>query len=240
VASAWEQGGRSSPTASITGIDATTDSPTTVLLLDDHEIVRVGVRDLVDSEDDMTVVAEAGDAATALRLLASTPVDVAVIDVRLGEQSGLDACRSIRGEFPGTACVILTSFDDDEALIEAADAGAVAFLLKQVRSNEIVDSIRKAAKGQVMLDAATVRLAKQRLGSTESALLDQLTEQERRVFDLIGQGKTNRQIGDELFVAEKTVKNYVTSMLNKLQLQRRTEAAALATRIEERRRRRFT
>ena len=214
--------------------------PIRVFLVDDHEIVRIGVRDLVEAEADMTVVGEAGDTSTALHLLDTCQTDVAVIDVRLGEDSGITTCREIRERLPQVACVMLTSFDDDQALLEAAEAGASGFLLKQVRSNEIVETIRKVSQGAQLLDDAVVRLTENRLRGEEAGQLDQLTAQERRVFDLIGDGMTNRQIADELFVAEKTVKNYVTSMLAKLQLTRRTEAAAMSARVSERERRRFS
>lgn len=214
--------------------------PIRVFLVDDHEIVRIGVRDLVEAEEDMTVVGEAGDTSTTLHLLDTCQTDVAVIDVRLGDDSGIATCKEIRARLPHVACIMLTSFDDDQALLEAAEAGASGFLLKQVRSNEIVESIRKVSQGAQLLDDAVVRLTENRLRSEEAGQLGQLTAQERRVFDLIGDGKTNRQIAEELFVAEKTVKNYVTSMLAKLQLTRRTEAAAMAARIVERERRRFS
>lgn len=214
--------------------------PIKVFLVDDHEIVRIGVRDLVEAEADMTVVGEAGDTATAMHLLDTCDTDVAVIDIRLGEESGIATCRQILGRKPEVACVMLTSFDDDQALLDAAEAGASGFLLKQVRSNEIVETIRKVSQGAQLLDDAVVRLTENRLRGEEAGQLAQLTGQERRVFDLIGDGKTNRQIAEELFVAEKTIKNYVTSMLAKLQLTRRTEAAAMAARIVERERRRFS
>lgn len=211
-----------------------------MFLLDDHEIVRIGVRDLVNAEADMEVVGEVGSVASALGALRTVEADVALIDVRLGEdRDGIDACREIREQFPAVACIMLTSFDDDEARLHASEAGAAAFLLKQVRSNEIVETVRRVAAGSILLDSASIRMAKRRLEDDESSLVEQLTNRERQIFDLIGEGNTNRQIADALGVAEKTVKNYVTSMLLKLQIERRTEAAAMAARIDERRRKRF-
>lgn len=222
-------------------VTSTDENRIRVLLLDDHEIVRVGIRDLVQREEDIAVVAEAHDAASTFSALRSVAVDVALIDVRLGDEvSGLDVCRQVRDSYDSVACVILTSFDDDQARLEAREAGAVAFLTKQIRSNEIVETIRKVAAGSVLLDNAAVRMAQRRLDGDEATLLDQLTDRERQIFDLIGKGQTNKQIAASLGVAEKTVKNYITSMLLKLQIERRTEAAAMAARIEERQRRRFS
>lgn len=222
-------------------MDATSQesAPITVFLLDDHEIVRIGVADLIDNEPDMEVVGQADEAAEAVRMIGSLQPDVALLDVRLQAGNGIEVCRQVTERHPNVACVMLTSFDDDHALLEAAEAGAAAFVLKQVRRNEIVSSIRKVAGGAVLLDAATVRMGRQRLEGDEETQLEHLTDQERRVFDLIGEGCTNRQIAEQLFVAEKTVKNYVTSMLAKLNLHRRTEAAAMAARIEERDRQRY-
>lgn len=215
------------------------DGPIRVYLLDDHEIVRRGIRDLVSADPAIEVVGDSGSLAEMLADLSSLDVDVAVIDVRLGEEDGIDACRAVGEAHPELIRVILTSFDDDQAKVEAAEAGASAFLLKQVRGNEIVESIRKVADGANLLDGAEVRMAQRRLHDGDGGLIETLTERERQALMLIGRGYTNRQIADELFVAEKTVKNYVTSMLAKLQLERRTEAAALVVRLEERDRRRF-
>lgn len=215
------------------------DGPIRVYLLDDHEIVRRGIRDLVSADPAIEVVGDSGSLAEMLADLSSLDVDVAVIDVRLGEEDGIDACRAVGEAHPELIRVILTSFDDDQAKVEAAEAGASAFLLKQVRGNEIVESIRKVAEGANLLDSAEVRMAQRRLHDGDGGLIETLTERERQALMLIGRGYTNRQIADELFVAEKTVKNYVTSMLAKLQLERRTEAAALVVRLEERDRRRF-
>ncbi len=215
------------------------DGPIRVYLLDDHEIVRRGIRDLVSADDAIDVVGDAGSLPEMLADLDRIEVDVAVIDVRLGDDDGIDACRAAGEAHPDLIRVILTSFDDDQAKVEAAEAGASAFLLKQVRGNEIVESIRKVAAGANLLDGAEVRLAQRRLHDGDAGLIETLTERERQTLMLIGRGHTNRQIADELFVAEKTVKNYVTSMLAKLQLERRTEAAALVVRLEERDRRRF-
>lgn len=212
-----------------------------VALLDDHEIVRHGVAELVNAQDDMEVVGEAGTANEMLRTVAATRPDVAVLDVRLGDDdgNGIATCREIRSEHPDTQCLILTSFEDDNALVDASLAGAAGYVLKQIRGNDLIDSIRKVAGGAQLLDAAETRMAMQRLRSTEAGALEELTEKERRVFDLIGEGFSNRQIGEELYIAEKTVKNYVSSVLAKLGMVRRTEAAALAARLEERQRRKY-
>lgn len=215
--------------------------PIRVALLDDHEIVRKGVATMVDSQDDMTVVGDAGSANDFLAVIRQTEPDVALLDVRLGDDdgNGIAVCREIRSSYPDVACLILTSFADDDALVEAALAGAAGFVLKQIRGNDLVDSIRKVASGSQLLDSAQQRMAMQRLASTEAGALAHLTDQERRIFDLIGEGASNRQIGETLSIAEKTVKNHVSQVLAKLGLVRRTEVAALAARLEERSRRRF-
>jgi DNA-binding NarL/FixJ family response regulator len=215
--------------------------PIRVALLDDHEIVRHGVAELVNAQDDMEVVGEAGTADEMLKTVAATAPDIAVLDVRLGDDdgNGIAACREIRSAHPDTQCLILTSFEDDAALVDAALAGAAGYVLKQIRGNDLIDSIRKVAGGALLLDAAETRMAMQRLRSTEAGALEELTEKERRVFDLIGEGYSNRQIGEELYIAEKTVKNYVSSVLAKLGMVRRTEAAALAARLEERQKRKY-
>lgn len=210
-----------------------------VFLLDDHEIVRRGVAELVNAEPDMQVVSEAGTADEAIKVVTQTQPDVAVLDVRLQEGNGIEVCRQIRSSFPSIACLMLTSYSDDQALVDASVAGAAGYVLKQIRSNDLVESIRKVANGAVLLDAATVRLGMQRLRSSEWGKIEELTPQERRIFDLIGEGYSNRQIAEEMFLAEKTVKNYVSNMLAKLNMSRRTEAAAFSARMEERDRRRF-
>ena len=220
---------------------AVSDPLIRVALLDDHEIVRHGVGELVNAQDDMVVVGEAGTASEMLQTVAATAPDIAVLDVRLGDDdgNGIAACREIRSAYPETQCLILTSFEDDAELVDAALAGAAGYVLKQIRGNDLIESIRKVAGGAQLLDAAETRMAMQRLRSTEAGALDELTEKERRVFDLIGEGYSNRQIGEELYIAEKTVKNYVSSVLAKLGMVRRTEAAALAARLEERQKRKY-
>ena len=210
-----------------------------VFLLDDHEVVRRGVAGLVNAAPDMEVVSEASTASEAYRVVEASKPDVAVLDVRLEESNGIEVCRELRSQHPDMACLILTSFADDQALIDAAMAGAAGYVLKQIRGNELVESIRKVAGGATLLDSATVRLGLQRLRDREGGEVDLLTDREQRVFELIGQGYSNRQIADELFLAEKTVKNYVTNVLAKLGMSRRTQAAAFAARLEERNRRRF-
>ncbi len=215
--------------------------PIRVFLLDDHEIVRRGVAELIQNEPDLEVVGQAGTADEALIGVAATSPDVAVLDVRLGDDggNGIEVCRDIRSDHPGVACLILTSFADDRALVDASLAGAAGYVLKQVRGNDILESIRRVANGAQLLDAASVRMGMERLKSSEQGRIDSLTEQERRIFDLIGEGMSNRQIAEQMYLAEKTVKNYVSNMLAKLGMSRRTEAAAFAARLEERTRRRF-
>jgi DNA-binding NarL/FixJ family response regulator len=207
-----------------------------VFLLDDHEVVRRGLTDLVEAEPDMTVVGEAAGVTGLLDAVDAAAPDVAVLDVRLADGNGVEACRDIRSAHPDVRCLILTSFADDRARVDAAMAGAAGFVLKQIRGNELISSIRAVAEGRQLLDGAEARLALRRLRETEEGRIEQLTPQEQRVFELIGTGLTNRQIGDELHLAEKTVKNYVSNLLAKLGMARRSEAAAFAARVDERRR----
>ena len=207
-----------------------------VFLLDDHEVVRRGVAATLEAEDDITVVGEASGAADALEVVRECTPDVAVLDVRLGDGNGIDVCREITSEFDNVKSLILTSFDSDRAIVDAGLAGAAGFVLKQIRSNELIDAIRQVASGRQLLDSAEVRLAMRRLRESEEGRLYDLTPQERRIFDLIGEGHTNRQIAHEMYLAEKTVKNYVSNLLAKLGMSRRTEAAALAARLDERHR----
>jgi two-component system response regulator DevR len=208
-----------------------------VFLLDDHEVVRRGVADLLDVEDDIVVVGEAGTAEEAIgRILALSP-DVCILDVRLPDGSGVEVCRAVREKRPDIACLMLTSFSDDEALLEAVLAGAAGYLLKQVRGSDLVDAVRRVGAGQSLLDPAVTETVLRRLreGSAEDERLKGLTDQERRVLALLAEGRTNRQIADELYLAEKTVKNYVSNVLAKLGMSRRTEAAVWAARLDERR-----
>ena len=214
-------------------------APTRVFLLDDHEIVRRGVAQLVDAEPDMIVVGEAGSAERALSEIRGCTPDVAILDVRLGDGNGIEVCRDIRSAHPDLPCLMLTSFADDRALLDAALAGAAGYVLKEVRSNELITSIRKVAAGAQLLDNAEIRMRMQHLRDTEEGRLQELTPQERRIFDLIGDGLSNRQIAEEMFLAEKTVKNYISNMFAKIGVTRRTQAAAMSARIEEQQRRRF-
>ena len=213
--------------------------PVRVFLLDDHEIVRRGVADVLNSEPDIEIVGEHGSAEGALAALEQCSPNVAVLDVRLGDGSGIEVCRDIRAAHPEVACLMLTSFGDDEALLDAAMAGAAGYVLKQIRSNDLIESIRKVADGVQLLDKAEVRLRLRRLSQTEEGVLRSLTPQEARIFALIGDGLSNRQIAEQMFLAEKTVKNYASNLFNKLGISRRTQAAALAARVAERRKGRF-
>jgi len=204
-----------------------------VFLLDDHEIVRLGVRDLLEAESDITVVGEAGTAASALARIPALRPDVAVLDVRLPDGDGVSVCRDIRSRMPEVACLMLTSFGDDEALFEAIMAGAAGYVLKQIRGTDLVGAVRTVASGRSLLDpeAASRVMARMRDQSRKSDPLAGLTGQERKILELIGEGLTNRQIGERLFLAEKTVKNYVSALFAKLGMERRTQAAAYAARI---------
>jgi len=205
-----------------------------VFLLDDHEVVRRGVAATLDAEDDLTVVGEAGSAEEAIDVIRDCRPDVAVLDVRLGDGSGIDVCKRISDEFDEVASLILTSFESDQALVDAGEAGAAGFVLKQIRGNDLIEAIRQVAAGRQLLDDAQIRMADRRLRESDEGRVHDLTPQERRIFDLIGEGRTNRQIAQEMYLAEKTVKNYVSNLLAKLGMARRTEAAALAARVEER------
>jgi DNA-binding NarL/FixJ family response regulator len=210
-----------------------------VFLLDDHEIVRRGLRDLLEAEGDIEVVGEAATAEQALGRIPPTRPDVAVLDVRLPDGDGVEVCREIRSRHPEIQCLMLTSFADDEALFSAIMAGAAGYILKQIRGNDLVDAVRKVASGVSLLDPAVTAKVLERLRSEpkeEDEGLAKLTEQERRILDLIAEGYTNRQIAEKIYLAEKTVKNYVSSLLAKLGMERRTEAAAYAARLAERRR----
>ena len=207
-------------------------NPIRLFLLDDHEIVRRGLRELFETEADMVVVGEAGTAEEALTRIPTASPDVAVLDVRLGEgqADGVEVCREIRSTHPEVSCLILTSFADDEALFSAIMAGAAGYMLKQVRGDDLLDAVRRVAQGQSLLDPGVTARVLQRLRAPQAPEddLSPLTDQERRILDLIAEGLTNRQIGERMFLAEKTVKNYVSSLLAKLGLQRRTQAAVLA------------
>ncbi|MEO5724093.1 MAG: response regulator transcription factor [Ilumatobacteraceae bacterium] len=207
-----------------------------VFLLDDHEVVRRGVRDLLEAGGDIEVVGEAGTVAEALARVPATDPDVAVLDVRLPDGTGIDVCRELRSSRPELRCLMLTSFDDDEALFEAIMAGAAGYLLKEVRANDLVESVRRVAAGQSLLDPRMTAQVLERLRNppAEDPRTAKLSDQERKILDLLAGGLTNRQIADELFLAEKTIKNYMTNLLTKLGMSRRTEAAVYAARIAER------
>ena len=204
-----------------------------VFLLDDHEIVRRGVKDLLEAESDITVIGEAGTAASALARIPALRPDVAVLDVRLPDGDGVSVCRDIRSRLPEVACLMLTSFGDDEALFDAIMAGAAGYVLKQIRGTDLVGAVRTVASGRSLLDpeAASRVMARMRDQSRRSDPLAALTGQERKILELIGEGLTNRQIGERLFLAEKTVKNYVSALFAKLGMERRTQAAVYAARI---------
>ncbi|MCP2262642.1 two component transcriptional regulator, LuxR family [Streptoalloteichus tenebrarius] len=212
--------------------------PVRVLLVDDHEVVRRGLRDLLGVEDDIEVVAEAGSVDEALVMARARRPDVAVVDVRLPDGDGVSLCRLLRDLPDPPRCLVLTAFDDEQALVGAILAGAAGYLLKQVRGQDLVTAVREVAAGRSLLDpVTTARVLERMRREAESGQRDELaalTEQERRVLDLIGEGLTNRQIAARLFLAEKTVKNYVTSVLAKLGMERRTQAAAWVARRRSR------
>ncbi|MET0911545.1 MAG: response regulator transcription factor [Ilumatobacteraceae bacterium] len=203
-----------------------------IFLVDDHEVVRRGVRDMLETEDDFEVVGEAADVQEALSRVAAVRPDVAVLDVRLPDGSGVELCRELRSTYPDLACLMLTSFDDDEALFEAIVAGASGYVLKQVKGLDIVAAVRHVGAGGSLLDPAlTARvMTRLRTAAVEDPRLAGLSAQERRVLDLLAEGLTNRQIAREMYLAEKTVKNYVSNLLTKMGMSRRTEAAVYAAR----------
>jgi two-component system, NarL family, response regulator DevR len=209
-----------------------------VFLLDDHEIVRRGVRELLEANDDIEVVGEAATAEEGMARIPAVKPDVAVVDMRLPDGNGVEVCREVRSRDESIQCLILTSFADDEALFDSIMAGAAGYLLKQIKGTDLVDAIRRVATGQSLLDPnVTARvLERLRKGPEEDERLARLTEQERKILDLIAEGLTNRQIGERMFLAEKTVKNYVSNLLAKLGMERRTEAAVFAAKLAPKRR----
>ncbi len=215
------------------------DGKITVFLLDDHEVVRRGVRELLSVEDDIEVVGEAGTAAEALARIPATRPDVAVLDVRLPDGSGVEVCREIRSRDAGVKCLMLTSFADDEALFDAIMAGASGYVLKAIRGHELLAAVRDVAAGRSLLDPVATARVLERLrsggadpGERGDERFANLTEQERRILHLIGEGLTNREIGERLHLAEKTIKNYVSGLLSKLGMQRRSQAAAYVARTQ--------
>ncbi|MGV9902995.1 response regulator [Streptomyces sp. NPDC003388] len=216
-----------------------TGDPIRVFLMDDHEVVRRGVRDLLNDEPDIEVIGEAGTAEQALVRIPALRPQVAVLDVRLPDGDGVSVCRELRSRMPELACLMLTSFDDEEALLDAIMAGASGYVLKQIKGSDLVTAVRTVARGQSLLDpSATARLmARLRGGQAPEEAPDELpglTVREREILALIGEGLTNRQIGGRLFLAEKTVKNHISRLLAKLGVERRVQAAVIATQVMDR------
>jgi two-component system response regulator DevR len=207
-----------------------------VFLVDDHELVREGIRSLLESDGDLEVVGEASSAAEALARIPLAKPDVAILDVRLEDGDGISVCRDMRSVLPDLVCLMLTSFADDEALFASVMAGAAGYILKQIRGRDLVEDVKKVAGGASLMDPRAVARVVERITSppAEDVMIAGLSRQERRILDLIAEGRTNRQIGEEMFLAEKTVKNYVSNMLSKLKMNSRTEAAIYATRLHER------
>jgi DNA-binding NarL/FixJ family response regulator len=207
-----------------------------IFLVDDHEIVRRGIADLFDDHPDLRIVGEAASVAEAMTRIPASGADVAVLDVRMPDGNGVELCRDLRSQLPALRCLILTSYSDDEALLNAIMAGASGFVLKEVLGNDLVSAIRTVGTGGSLLDGRTTEALMKRLRRDRdgNGPLADLTEQERAVFDLIGEGMTNRQIAERLYLAEKTVKNYVSHLLAKLGMQRRTQAAVLAAELKSR------
>jgi two-component system, NarL family, response regulator DevR len=209
----------------------TSDTKIRVFLLDDHEVVREGLRHLLESDPDMEVVGEASTAAEALERIDEARPRVAVLDVRLPDGSGVEVCREVRSRHHDIACLMLTSFSDDEALFDAIMAGASGYVLKEVRGSDLVGDIRKVASGHSLMDPTlTARVMERMRNRRQEETADHLTPQEQKILDLIAEGLTNRQIAERMYLSEKTVKNYVSNMLAKLGMSRRTEAAVYAVR----------
>ncbi len=216
------------------------DGKIKVFLLDDHEVVRRGVHELLSGEEDIEIVGEAGSAADALVRIPATRPDVAVLDVRLPDGSGVEVCREVRSRDEHVKCLMLTSFADDEALFDAIMAGASGYVLKAIRGSELLGAVRDVAAGRSLLDPVATARVLERLrdggGGRGEDRLASLTGQERRILDLIGEGLTNRAIGERLHLAEKTIKNYVSGLLSKLGMERRSQAAAYVARLKAERR----
>ncbi|MCL2535182.1 MAG: response regulator transcription factor [Nocardiaceae bacterium] len=210
---------------------------TRVFLVDDHEIVRRGLVDLLGSAPDLTVVGEAASVGEAMARIPSSGAEVAVLDVRLPDGNGVELCRDLRAVLPDLRCLMLTSFADDEALFDAVMAGASGFVLKQILGTDLISAVRTVGEGGSLLDSRATAALMQRIRSERTVdPLAELSDQERAVFDLIGEGLTNREIAERLFLAEKTIKNYVSRLLAKLGMQRRTQAAVLATELRNNKR----
>jgi two-component system response regulator DevR len=207
-----------------------------VFLLDDHEVVRAGIRGLLEADGGIEVVGEAGTAEEAIQRVPALRPDVAVLDVRLPDGDGVEVCRELRSRMPELRCLMLTSFADDDALFAAIMGGASGYVLKQIRGTDLVSAIVRVGQGESLIDPILTKRVLDRLrsGPEQDERLARLSEQERKILDLLAEGLTNRQIAGRLFLAEKTVKNYVSNLLTKLGMSRRTEAAAFAARISER------
>jgi two-component system, NarL family, response regulator DevR len=209
---------------------------TTVFLVDDHEVVRRGVADLLGAHEDLEVVGDAGSVAEALARIPALVPDVAVLDIRLPDGNGVELCRELRSRMPGLRCLVLTSYTDEQAMFDAVLAGASGFVIKDVRGNDIVNAVREVGAGRSLLDGRAVTALMTRLRERSEAVdpLAELTDKEREVLRHIGDGLTNREIGAKMFLAEKTVKNYVSALLAKLGMQRRVQAAVLANQVKDR------
>ena len=212
------------------------DSPIRVFVVDDHEVVRRGIMDLLDAVDDIEIAGEAGTVEDAIGRIPGSRVDVAVLDVRLPDGTGIDIARAMRERDSSIQCLMLTSFDDEDALLNAILAGAAGYLLKQVKGLDLIDAVRRVASGQSLLDPAVTERVLRAVRNREQRdeRLERLTPQEHRIVELLAEGRTNREIGADMFLAEKTVKNYVSNVLAKLGMSQRTEAAVWAARLDER------
>lgn len=205
-----------------------------VFLMDDHEVVRRGVAAMLSAEDDIQIVGEASSADHALARIPAARPHVAVLDVRMPDGDGVEVCREVRSQLPQVACLMLTSFDDEEALFNAVMAGAAGYVLKQIHGSDLVGAVRTVASGQSLLDPRSTAQMLQRLRNRHNHKdpLAALSDQEKQILELIGEGLTNRQIGEHMFLAEKTVKNYVSNLFTKLNMSRRTQAAAFAAKLK--------
>lgn len=210
--------------------------PLTVMLVDDHEIVRQGLKSLLESEDDITVVAEASSGAQAVEVARAYKPQIVVMDVRMPDGGGVEACREIRAEDPSVQVIMLTSYSDDEALFNSLMAGAAGFVLKQIRGRDLVDAIRTVGGGQSLLDPNVTKRVLERLRKAKfedkDPKLARLSPQEERILDMVGEGMTNREIADRIHLSDKTVKNYVSTILQKLEVARRAEAASYVARVK--------